>query len=311
MLITSGVADRFLRAADEFNPQRRSIAVARTVVAVGTLAVVAFATPTQMFVLKPGAVFATQCKGIQAASLWCVGRGLGPEYLGICKAIAIVLLVTVASGLSPRWTCVPHAYLVFSLANSMPLASGAERAAQLATLLFIPMCLGDRRRWHWQEASEIDPWWRGASYATLLVVRLQVTVIYLDAAISKMTHIQWRNGFAMKAIANDPYFGAPNRFAGVVTPLVDTRPVATTLAWSVMIMEIGVAVLILGPAFGRRIALVLAILLHGAIALMLGLVSFSIVMVGVVSFAATASAIRLPSRRVLHDLSVPAVAEVS
>ena len=67
---------------------------------------------------------------------------------------------------TPRWTCVPHWYVAFSLADSITQPDGGDAVAAIATMLFIPMLLGDDRVWQWSRpAGPLAPFARGSAHA--------------------------------------------------------------------------------------------------------------------------------------------------
>src|SRR5207248_6980165 len=128
-----------------------------------------------------------RCEGIRSLSLWCL-TGDTDAGLSIARVVSIAILAVVLSGFSPRWTCIPHWYINFSLAASMSLANGGDKVTQVATMLLIPVCLGDDRRWQWSfPASSLPGRWRGRSFAAHWALRCQVFIIYLIAATSKLT----------------------------------------------------------------------------------------------------------------------------
>ncbi len=55
------------------------------------------------------------------------------------------------------------------------------------------------------------------------------------------------------------------------------------LTWSVLAAELGIAVLVLSPGRGRIYALALAVALHSAIIVVMGLASFGLTMIALVA----------------------------
>jgi antimicrobial peptide system SdpB family protein len=146
----------------------------------------------------------------------------------------------VATGFAPRWLCIPHWYVSFSIASTMPLINGGEQVAEILTALLIPMCLGDTRWWHWAKPTAISPVWRGSAYAAHVVLRIQVVIIYAEAALSKLAHPAWRHGTAVPILLNDPANGLPfavrpvaNEYLGyAVVGHALTRWVCSASGWS-------------------------------------------------------------------------------
>ncbi|MBC3840268.1 HTTM domain-containing protein [Streptacidiphilus sp. 4-A2] len=142
------------------------------------------------------------------------------------------------------------------------------------------MCLDDRRSWAWRRPTRpLRPAWRGAAFAAHAALRCQIAIIYLNAAGAKLASPAWRHGTAMAVLAHDPEFGFPGAVRPFAQQLLSHAWAADLLTWSVLVIETLIA---LSMAFGRRmrrIGLFLAILLHGAIILLMGLFSFGLVMI--------------------------------
>jgi antimicrobial peptide system SdpB family protein len=214
-----------------------------------------------------------RCGGLRAASLWCLGHGSGCQ--DVMRYLAIIVLATVVIGYRPRWTCVPHWYIAFSLGASLVTPNGGEQIAKVVALLLIPILLGDDRAWHWAKPpTSMAPRWCGAAAASHLMVRALVVSVYLQALVTKLVETPWRDGHAMHYVLQDPYFGATPWVAALLENAV---PVMT---WGAMVAE---AALALSPFAGDRIrgwAIAVGAALHIAIAVVLGLVSFGMTMVG-------------------------------
>lgn len=200
---------RLIPDFDPFEPRGLPLAVGRSVIALAELTELLFSSDRVLFLSGPSAGSGGLCQGPNALSLWCVAGSLSrPDPVG--RVLAVLVLVAVAAGYRPRWTCVPHWYVAFSMGVDLTVVNGGDRVAAIVTGLLIPVCLTDRRVWQWRAPAEPLPAaWRGASGAALVVLRLQIILIYADAALSKLSNPAWRQGTALRALANDPEFGFP------------------------------------------------------------------------------------------------------
>jgi antimicrobial peptide system SdpB family protein len=256
-------------------------AVARSVLAVAQL-VTLLATPaTVLFARAPQPSPDTRCLGLRGASLWCV-VGTGPTALQVGRWVAVAALAVVVAGFRPRWTCIPHWYVAFSLHASLAFPNGGEYAAQIATLLLIPSCLGDRRAWQWRAVEPVTPRWRGAAEAARLAVRCQLLIIYLWAAVAKLASVSWRHGTAMRTIVDDPLYGVAPAFRQALDARLDSGPSVAVLTWSVVAAELAIAASMVGTRRIRRYGVALAVLLHSAIVVSMGLFSFGLIMIAFV-----------------------------
>ena len=252
------------------------------------------------FVRTPDAVLFTHdatdggadgCAGARRASLWCV---IGPHHDPVARILTAAVFLLVVSGVAPRWTCVPHWYVTFSLALSMQTAYGADAVATVATLLMIPMLLGDTRLWPWGKPGRALPAvWRGRSYAAWWFMRIQIAVIYGNAALAKLAEQDWRRGTAMRAVLADPEFGWSHHGGGLGV-LQRSPALIGAVTWGTMVVEAAIAMSALAPWRWRRRAVVLAVALHAGIIVVMHLVEFGTVMIAFVSLLALRSGVRPP-----------------
>jgi antimicrobial peptide system SdpB family protein len=228
----------------------------------------------------PPATSAALCTGVSRLSLWCVVGG-GATAFSFARVVALVVLTATMFGLWPRWLCIPHWFIAFSIAERVTVIDGGEEVAQILTLLLIPMCLGDRRTWHWRQAREpLTPIWRGHSYGAHLLLRVQVAVVYAVAAISKLGFPSWRDGTAMRALFNDPQFGLPPSVRPAVDHILRSDLLAAAVTWGAVAAELCIGACMLAPRRRlRHLALCIGICLHVAIMLAMGLASFSLTMI--------------------------------
>jgi antimicrobial peptide system SdpB family protein len=269
-------------AADRFEPRGLPLAVTRSTLAFVELVGIGLTPDRALFADDPGLSSGVQCGGVHGLSLWCVA-GSGAHGLAAGRIVAILVLAVAMSGYRPRWTCLPQWYVTFSLTAAVPAPYGADNVAVVATMLLVPMLLGDERTWHWTAPRRPQaPVWRGSSYAAWWALRCQIALIYLDAAVSKLWVAQWRDGTAMYTVFVDPDFGLAPAVRHTAGGLLASAGVAALTTWSVIGVELGIAGCALAVRSWRRAGIVLAILLHGAIILLMGLVGFGLTMIAVV-----------------------------
>lgn len=273
----TGSVHRLMWTVAHTEPRGRAFAIGRSVIAAVPLINLLFNQDSTLF--SAGAE-TTSCVSTRALSLWCL---MGPTNTGLLlsRIIAIAILVVVVSGYRPKWTCLPHWYVAFSLTTSASISDGGDRVAHIAAMLLIPACLGDNRRWQWQLPAEpLLPAWRGSAFASLLVLRLQIFVIYATAFVTKLSDPIWRQGSAMYVVAHDPAYGFPASVRALLEPALTSFPAVAAGTWSVIGVQAALAFLILTGARLRHVTLMLGIGLHLAIALLINLPIFGIAMIG-------------------------------
>lgn len=274
--------DRLSKAIKAFEPRVASLGVARSGIAFASLTVLLFSPLDSLFIRTPERPLGVSCTGVRHLSLWCLTEPTR-AHLSICRMLSVAVLLMVISGYKPRWTCIPHWYVSFSLAVSLTLPDGGEDAAKIATLLLIPVFLGDGRRWHWTTpVDELPSIWRGSAFAAWMMLRMQVTIVYFVAVFSKLRVAEWRDGTALYPILHDPVYVPPAPLLRMLAPLLESKGLLQLCTWGVLVIEFGVGLLILTRQPVRYWAAVLAIALHLGIIVLLGLVSFGLIMIAVV-----------------------------
>jgi antimicrobial peptide system SdpB family protein len=276
------VIQRALAAADGFEPRSLPLAVCRSVLAFAELTALLFTPDHDLFTYEPGLAGGMHCSGVRGYSLWCMA-GSGSDDLTFSRIVAMAVLVAVICGFRPKWTCIPHWYVAFSFANAITQPNGGDAVVGVATLLLIPILLGDDRAWHWTRPNTpLPPAMRGSAYAAWLAIRCQIAVIYLDAAVSKLAVPQWRDGQAMHTIFTDPNYGLPSVIRDPLGSVLQSGGVVAFITWSVMALELTVAICALCRARARKLGIWPAVLLHAAIIVAMGLFSFGLTMIALV-----------------------------
>jgi antimicrobial peptide system SdpB family protein len=148
-----------------FEPRGMPLSVGRSLLAFAESTVLLANPDRVLFSPFPDTPPDAVCSGVSMLSLWCV-TGAGALSHSADRIVAITVLGVVVLGFRPRWLCVPHWYVAFSLAVDMTFINGGEQVAQILAGLLIPVCLGDRRRWQWARPTEpMSPAWRGSACA--------------------------------------------------------------------------------------------------------------------------------------------------
>jgi len=289
---------RWSAHVDSFDHRGRLFAAGRSLLGVAQLSILVANPESLLFGATSHTSADSLCRGTGSLTLWCVA-GSGNTASTVAEAVAGIVLVGVISGLWPRWLCLPHCYVAFSIATRITVGNGGDAVAQILAALLVPCCLGDSRTWHWrQPAREMDPVWRGVSCAAHLVIRGQILIIYLNAALAKLGYSAWRDGSAVRTLLEEPGWGLPAAARSLIVPLLSAGWASVLVTWGAVATELGIALAVLGSARIRRGGLRLAVCLHTAIILAFGLFSFGLIMIAVVMVGAERgqrSAARFPT----------------
>ncbi|WP_250445561.1 sporulation-delaying protein SdpB family protein [Actinotalea sp. C106] len=284
----------------------RKIALARTLIAGAQLTVLLFTSWQALFVPTGTGEGGPSCDGIARIGAYCLAPGAG---IDIPTVIVIACLLLVVSGYVPRISGVLHLWATISISASISLPDGGEAVAQIVTLLLALILLTDDRTNHWHRTVRGTSRLLPLGWAAAHVLRFQMVWVYVNASVSKTAVAEWQDGTAVYFTTLDPMFGT----AGPLAPLFDlvaTTPLgALAMAWGAIVVEMLIAVLLIGPRRLRPFAFWLAVLLHGSFIAMIGLWSFALIMIGAV-LAATGPAVGLrdlvPHRKAPADAVLPA-----
>ncbi|PZE80632.1 sporulation-delaying protein SdpB family protein [Curtobacterium sp. MCBD17_032] len=202
------------------------------------------------------------------------------QHLDTARILAGSVLLVFASGALPWLTALPAAYLILSASVTMTLGDGGDQLYGILGLLLIPLSCTDWRRSSWSDqTSDRCASVRGSlAFVGWALVRVQIFVVYLEASVGKLAVPEWANGTALYYWLRSPTFG-PGPLLAPMVQTMTTAPLITALAtFSTIALEFALAI---GPLLTprvRRFLLVLGLILHGAIAIFMGITSFSLVM---------------------------------
>jgi len=202
---------------------------------------------------------------------------LARNHLLAAKLLAIVFLLPVIAGWRPQLTAIPHWWVSFSFAASASVIDGGDVTASILSLLLVPVALTDHRAWHWEGSGTGGRIASIAAQTGEVLVRAQVAIIYLFAAVSKLAVEEWANGTALFYVWRGTRFGT----AGYLRPLTDwlgRTVLVVPLTWSVLLLELCLAAALVAPLRFRVRLLPVAILFHVGIAVFHGLPTFALTM---------------------------------
>ena len=253
--------------------------LARTILALGTMGTL-LATPPQVLMspLADG-VHPPVCAGIAQASIWCT---LPQAHLQAARWLSVLILAVVASGWRPRLTGVAHWWIAWSLFASASIQDGGDQITAVLTLLLIPVTLTDSRCWHWAKPSPQA----GSTLARLIaataivLMKVQVAGLYLDAGLAKLGVTDWANGTAMFYLFHSVLFAPPPWLTPVTSAVTSTAIGVAATTWGPIALEIALGVALLLPARLRPFLLASGLLFHDLITLTMGLISFDCAMTG-------------------------------
>lgn len=261
------------------DPYTNVVGTARTLLALGTCGTLAFTSPLVLFGNNLGS----------SPTPFGIGPGrvglfyLLTSHLELARWIAVGILLVAATGWRPRVTCIFHWWIAFSLQSSATILDGGDQITAILTLLLIPVALTDGRAWHWNR--RVTPRFdtaeclrRMVAVSALLAIRIQVAGIYFHSAVLKLSVREWVDGTAVYYWFTNPSFGAPAIRKHLLMPLLLNGGTVAAISWGAIVLELILFMALTMPKKAWKPLLILGIGFHILIALVFGLISFSIAM---------------------------------
>jgi len=246
--------------------------LARTLLAIGTLLTLIFNDNSVLFGSQQKSIsFFTSGLEVNKFTLFYFLR----YHLVVAKSIAILILLIVASGWRPRLTCLFHWYIAISFELFCVVPDGGDQVTSVLAFLLIPICLLDNRKWQWDKKYNYGtPYKNLIAYSTYWIIRIQVAVIYLDAATEKFKVSEWTNGTILWFVMNDPIMGFNNILRPILLPVIKQPFFLGIFSWSVLILEFSLFLGLGMDKVNRKRLLIVGILFHLSIVFLHGLISF-------------------------------------
>lgn len=255
-----------------------ALSLLRTVVGVVSVALYVRQYAGRSTFFGPDGVYGTDGIREYAASIgtWSLYALSESEVLfEIVFHVGLAVAVLVMLGLGGRPVLALHYVLLWSLymANPAFMDGGDALAATAALFLLLTRCYSaftvvTRRRQ--REAGQFASLLNNTG---LLLLVTQVSVVYLMAGLYKVQGELWQDGTALYYILNVPEFFLP----GVTPLLVQSDWLMVIGAYLTVLTSVFFPVLVLFRA-GRPVAVTAMLTFHLAIALLMGLTSFALVM---------------------------------
>lgn len=264
-------------------PVTRWLHPARCLIALATLLTLALNPGGTLFHSSdPATSAAPECSGVPAIGLFCLAED--PD---TARWIGVALLCPVLLGLFPPATGILHWYVAVSVFWTITPMEGGDQLAAVITLFLIPVCFSDTRLVVWSGSP------RSGSRAThvvgntaLLLIAAQVVIVYANSAIAKFSSTPWVEGTALWYWMQHPAFGAPQWLYQPALDLLAQPAGAAVVTWGTIALELFVmATIFCCDRRIRRAGWVAGVFFHLVIAVVIGLVTFGMVMVGALTLA--------------------------
>lgn len=267
----------YARRLSTRNPWTQNIGLARTFIMLGGLGTLLFSSVDTL--IRPAAGLSyPHCSGVAGIATWCLAS---PELFEGVRWFSIVVLALAASGWRPMITAVPAWWVLFSTQAAATTVDGGDQVAANLALILIPISLTDTRRWHWRNGgAQRGVGFTLVSHVGMFAAAVQMSFLYLNAALSKLSVSEWNDGTAVYYWMQDPMFGPSEPLRSLLARALLNPWVLAGATWGPVLLELALGLSLVLPRASRRILLVLGVGFHLGIAILMGLWSFAFVMTG-------------------------------
>lgn len=272
------------------------LTLARAILALSTLITLSFnSSNTILHSAETVEPTPTSCEAVASLGAFCVS----PFDAEITRLLLIISVLPAVLGVLPAVSAPLHSYVAFTVAQNTVGIEGGDYLIATVSLLLVVVCITDRRVNGWRTRVGAAPRLRYIPGGVVFVaLQVQIAYVYIEAATVKQAHPVWAEGSALWYWAQHPTFGARPEIREALAFLF-AHPVALqTATWGVIVVEYVLAFAVLaarrrGP---RWMTLGLGVGLHLAFAVVLGLVTFGISMLGVLLLISWRSGDAVPWR---------------
>lgn len=258
-----------------FDFQNRAYTLGRSLLLLATFLVLLFNnTDTMMSYNKEH----LSCSKLPIPTTFCVSDMIGMNY-EIMRWIMIVIILIALLGFVPFITGILHWYICYSIQQSFLPVDGGDQISMVITFLLIPITLLDFRfNYFLSEKRELNKYIVNITGSFMLLIKVQVFLIYINAAIERLRNKEWADGTALYYFFSDSVFGIP-KWEYQLTNFIWESNLIILITWSVTALEFFLAFNIIQNKATNKIALILGIIFHIFIGLTIGIWTFAIVMI--------------------------------
>jgi hypothetical protein len=255
-----------------------SLSLLRAVVGLVSVALYVRQYSGRALFFGPDGVYGTEGIRQYTASIgtWSLyAASASPVFFEVVFHVGLIVALLVTLGVGGRLVLALHYVLMWSLYMANPaFMDGGDALAATATLFLLPtrcysaftvLPQGIGRRLH--------PLGNLLNNTGLLLLATQVAVVYLMAGLYKVQGELWQDGTALYYILNVPEFFLP----GITPLLVQSDWFMVIAAYATVLTSVFFPALIFFRA-GRPVAVAMMLTFHLAIAVLMGLTSFALVM---------------------------------
>lgn len=259
------------------------LGLVRSILALSLLLTLVFNSTSTLFKPVSGRKDIIDCSGDNHLTIFCILNPNNYDSLIMMKFVAIILLIIIMIGYFPQVLGIIHFYIAYSVQHTMSIVDGGEQATLMMTFWLMLISLFDNRLNHWEQPKQKLDFNKAVGWAFILTLKIQISYLYLNSAVTKMKNKEWLDGTAVYYYLNDNIYGLPSLFYNFFKFILET-PMIGFVTWGTLILQLVISASIFASRRVKQIVFYFALLMHEIFALFIGLISFSIVMLAVLIF---------------------------
>lgn len=260
-----------------------NVQIVRSLLALGTILTLSV-NPAGLLLHVPSGIHTeTFCESVHRLGAFCIGAD-SPD---LTRVSLILLSIPALIGFLPQFAGPLHFYAAFSLSSNTAGIEGGDQLTVNLSALLILISVVKWQKWGWVNSRNREATRFIISNVGLIAARLQVAYVYFEAAMVKLGNEIWADGTALWYWVQNTGFGASEYVSGIFQEILRHPILSLAFSWGTIFLEL---LLFLGILFARekwirKIVLVSGILLHLSFAILMGLITFCIVMVAALLLA--------------------------
>lgn len=218
------------------------------------------------------------CSNLPIPTAFCASDMMGLNY-EVMRWVMIIIILIALLGFVPYVTGILHWYICYSIQQSFLPVDGGDQISMVITFLLIPITLLDFRfNYFLSEKKKLNEYIINITGSFMLLIKIQVFLIYINAAIERLRNKEWADGTALYYFFSDSVFGIPE-WEYQLTSFIWESNLIILVTWSVTALEFFLAFNIIQNKVTNKIALISGIIFHIFIGLTIGIWTFTIVMI--------------------------------
>lgn len=259
------------------------LGLVRSILALSLLLTLVFNSTSTLFKPVSGRKDIIDCSGDNHLTIFCILNPNNYDSLIMMKFVAIILLIIIMIGYFPQVLGIIHFYIAYSVQHTMSIVDGGEQVTLMMTFWLMLISLFDNRLNHWEQPKQKLDFNKAVGWAFILTLKIQISYLYLNSAVTKMKNKEWLDGTAVYYYLNDNIYGLPSLFYNFFKFILETSMIGF-VTWGTLILQLVISASIFASRRVKQIVFYFALLMHEIFALFIGLISFSIVMLAVLIF---------------------------